>query len=426
MKLLIVGDLGGQLIQASRIAKKNGAKVYTVPDVMSAMHAVRSGKSADIIMVEVSQDIKGFIESLKSEKIYATVVACGIESDKDKAVMAIRAGAKEYVPLPPEEDLMAAIFEAITGSDVTEVIYKSQAFADIIKMAKQIAPSEASVLITGESGTGKEVISKFIHSQSKRKNKDFISVNCAAIPENLLESELFGHEKGAFTGAIERRIGKFEEANGGTILLDEVSEMDLRLQAKLLRAIQEREICRVGGNNQVNLDIRIIATTNRNLLKEVKDGRFREDLYYRLNVITLHLPPLRDRVEDIELLSKYFITKYAALNGINEKQFSSEAMAKMLKYQWPGNVRELENAVHRSLLLACQTEIEPKDLLIEETEPANDDEPQARTLENIEKSAIQTAIDKCYGDEVKAAVVLGISIRTLRNKLKQYKLTANS
>ncbi len=424
MKLLIVGDLGGQLVLASRIATKNGAKVYTSPDIISALHAIRNGKSADLIMVDVNQDIKFFITSLKNEKIYATVVACGIESDKDKAVNAIKAGAKEYVPLPPEEDLMAAIFEAISGSDKSEVIFKSKAFADVISMAKQIAPSEATVLITGESGTGKEVMAKFIHNNSKRKNKDFISVNCAAIPENLLESELFGHEKGAFTGAVERRIGKFEEANGGTLLLDEISEMDLRLQAKLLRAIQEREITRVGGNSTVKLDIRIIATTNRDLLQEVKNGKFREDLYYRINVINVHLPTLRDRQEDVESLSEYFVIKYSLLNGIEQKAISVSAMNKMKEYKWPGNVRELENTVHRALLLSNMHEIQPIDLLIGDREPANDDAPEGRTLENIEKSAIQNTIKKFYGDEVKAAAVLGISIRTLKNKLKQYKLSA--
>ncbi len=424
MKLLIVGDLGGQLVLASRIATKNGAKVFTSPDITSAMHAIRNGKGADLIMVDVNQDIKLFISSLKNEKIYATVVACGIESDKEKAVKAIKAGAKEYVPLPPEEDLMAAIFEAISGADKSDVIFKSSSFSDVIKMAKQVAPSEASVLITGESGTGKEVMARFIHNNSKRKNKEFISVNCAAIPENLLESELFGHEKGAFTGAVERRIGKFEEANSGTLLLDEISEMDLRLQAKLLRAIQEREITRVGGNSVVKLDIRIIATTNRDLVSEVKSGKFREDLYYRLNVINLNLPSLRDRVDDIQPLVEYFAIKYAALNGITLKNISAEAMKKMKEYSWPGNVRELENAVHRALLLAIQEEILPEDLLIADKEPANDDKPEGRTLENIEKSAIQNTITKFYGDEVKAAAVLGIYIRTLRNKLKQYKLSA--
>jgi len=425
MKLLIVGDLGGQLIHASRIAKKNGAKVFVVPDTLSAMHALRSGKSADIVMVEVAQDIKGFIENLKREKIYATVVACGIESDKEMAVSAIRAGAKEYVPLPPEEDLMAAIFEAISGSDNSEIIYKSSEIEEVIKMAKQVAPSCANILISGESGTGKEVIAKYIHKNSKRNCKEFISLNCAAIPENLLESELFGHEKGAFTGAVERRVGKFEEANGGTLLLDEISEMDLRLQAKLLRAIQEKEIVRLGGNNTVKLDLRVIATTNRDLSEEIKKGTFREDLYYRLNVINIHMPPLRSRAVDIEPLSHYFISKYAMLNGVDEKVFSSNAMEKMKSYQWPGNVRELENTVHRALLLSCAAEICPNDLLIADREIANDDSPKPRSLENIEKNAISSTIKECYGDEIKAAAVLGISIRTLRNKLKQYKLTAN-
>jgi DNA-binding NtrC family response regulator len=426
MKLMIVGNLGDQLIVASKIATKNGARVFTVSDCKAALRALRDGKSSDLIMVDVNQDIKGFIEALKSEKIYATVVACGIENDSEKAVKAIKSGAKEYIPLPPEEDLMAAIFEAIAGSDNSEVVYKSEVFAKVLKMVDQIAPSEATVLITGESGTGKEVLSKYIHAHSKRKSRDLVSINCAAIPENLLESELFGHEKGAFTGAIERRIGKFEEANGSTLLLDEITEMDLKLQAKLLRAIQEREIVRVGGNAKVALDIRIIATTNKNMQEEVKAGRFREDLFYRLNVITINMPTLKERVEDIELLSLHFIQKYAKLNCIKHKAFSQNALDKLKAYKWPGNIRELENTVHRALLLATGNEITEADVMLidydDSQTAANSNE--MKSLEKIEIDAIGSTMKKCYGDEVKAAAVLGISIRTLRNKLKQYKISA--
>ncbi|MEX0760149.1 MAG: sigma-54 dependent transcriptional regulator, partial [Tistlia sp.] len=212
--------------------------------------------------------------------------------------------------------------------------------------------SDASVLITGESGTGKEVMARYIHSKSKRRSKTFVSVNCAAIPENLLESELFGHEKGAFTGAQARRIGKFEEANGGTLLLDEVTEMHPRLQAKLLRAIQEREIDRVGGTQPVKIDIRLLATSNRDLDQAVREGDFREDLYFRLNVVSLELPPLRERPRDVEILSEHFLQKYADANGVPKPSLTAEARTMLREHQWRGNVRELENTMHRAVLLA--------------------------------------------------------------------------
>jgi DNA-binding NtrC family response regulator len=422
MKLMIVGDLKGQLVSASKIAANNGAKVFTALDTKSALNALRSGKHTDLIMVDINCNIKEFIESLDREKIYATVVACGIENDKAKIIEAIKAGAKEYIPLPPDEHLIAAVFEAVVNLAVEdEVVYQSEAFSRIIEVAKQIAPSEASVLIVGESGTGKEVVAKFIHKNSKRKGKDLISVNCAAIPENLLESELFGHEKGAFTGAIERRIGKFEQANGGTLLLDEISEMDLKLQAKLLRAIQEREIVRVGGNQVIKLDIRIIATSNRNLMDEIKKGTFREDLFYRLNVINIELPPLRMRAEDVENLANYFIEKYSKLNGLNKKYLSNEAINKLKNHEWPGNVRELENIIHRAVLMTIGETISDKEIMLINTkQPANNNED--RTLAKIEKDAIESTLKKYSGDEVKTAMVLGVSLKILRSKLNDYKI----
>src|SRR5208283_5998015 len=250
-----------------------------------------------------------------AERIHVPIVACGVTNDARAAVNAIHAGAKEYIPLPPDPDLIAAVLAAVTD-DRREMIYRDDAMASVVKLAQQIAGSDASVLITGESGTGKEVLARYLHARSTRAKKSFITVNCAAIPENLLESELFGHEKGAFTGALARRIGKFEEANGGTLLLDEISEMDGRLQAKLLRALQEREIDRVGGSKPVKVDIRVIATSNRDLAQAVRDGVFREDLLYRLNVVNLRLPALRERPGDILALAEHFGRKYAKANGM--------------------------------------------------------------------------------------------------------------
>lgn len=425
MRLLIVGNLDGQLVAASKIATKNGAKVLHVSDIKAALMAFRSGKPIDIIFIDFNENIKDLKTSMDSERFNAPIIACGIVHDKDKAVKAIKSGAKEFLPLPPEDSLIAAIFEAISKSDEQElIIAHSPKFKDSIAIAKQVASSEASVIITGESGTGKEVIAKFIHSNSKRKDQELISINCAAIPENLLESELFGHEKGAFTGALERRIGKFEAANNSTILLDEISEMDLRLQAKLLRVLQEKEISRLGGNATIKLNVRILATSNRNLMNHVKEGKFREDLYYRLNVINIELASLRHRSLDIMPLANFFVEKYAKLNGIMKKSFSESAEKKMISYPWYGNVRELENTVHRALLLSQGKLIEESDLLLTEYSNLSSMDNSERTLEEIEKEAIENAINSNKGDEVKAAMVLGISLRTLRSKLQSFKKAA--
>ena len=252
--------------------------------------------------------IRDLVSGLEAEHIHAPIVACGTATDARAAVAAIQAGAKEYIPLPPDAELIAAVLAAV-ADDTRELIYRDDAMGRVVKLAQHVAPSEASVLITGESGTGKEVLARYVHARSGRARKPFICVNCAAIPESLLESELFGHEKGAFTGAVARRVGKFEEANGGTLLLDEISEMDVRLQAKLLRAIQERVIDRVGGTRPVPIDIRILATSNRNLAEAVRENRFREDLLFRLNVVNLKIPALRERPADVIELAQYFRQK---------------------------------------------------------------------------------------------------------------------
>src|SRR3954469_1644107 len=294
MRLLVVGQLNGQLASAVKMAMSAGAKVSHVETIAAATHALRAGQGADLMMVDYELDIAALIATNEAERIRVPVVACGVNADAAGAAGSIRAGAKEFIPLPPDAQLIAAVLAAV-ADDNRPMVVRDPSMQAVITMADQIAGSDASILITGESGVGKEVIARYVHQKSRRASKPFISVNCAAIPENLLESELFGHEKGAFTGAVARRIGKFEEANGGTLLLDEISEMDLRLQAKLLRAIQERVIDRVGGTAPIKVDIRILATTNRDLEAEVRAGRFREDLYFRLNVVTLRMPALRER-----------------------------------------------------------------------------------------------------------------------------------
>ena len=293
MRLLVVGRLSGLITQAVKMAMSTGAKVAHVESCERATQALRAGQGADLLMVDYELDIASLIAANEAERIRVPVVACGVGSDPELAARAIRAGAKEFIPLPPEADLIAAVLAAVSD-DERPMIAADPVMQQVMALADQIAASDASILITGESGVGKEVMARYVHKKSRRAERPFISVNCAAIPENLLESELFGHEKGAFTGAVGRRIGKFEEADGGTLLLDEISEMDGRLQAKLLRALQEREIDRVGGARPVKVNIRVLATSNRDLAQAVREGRFREDLLYRLNVVNLRLPPLRE------------------------------------------------------------------------------------------------------------------------------------
>ncbi len=438
MRLMIIGRLNGHISLAGKIALKRGAKVTHCEDIDQAMGALLNGKSADLAMVDVKQKIGEFVKRLENERIHMPIIACGIETDARAAVKAIEQGAKEYLPLPPDPELIAAVIEAVTQED-SSMIADDPAMKKVILLADKIAPSEATILITGESGTGKEVMSRYIHNKSKRKDKPFIAINCAAIPENLLESELFGHEKGAFTGATGRRIGKFEEAHTGTILLDEVSEMHPLLQAKFLRAIQEKEITRVGGNGTTKVDVRIIATSNRNLEESVRKGEFREDLYFRLNVVNIPLPPLRDRPSDIARLAQMFADKYADANGVTRKIISSAAITKLQNCTWRGNIRELENTMHRAILMSVDDELESdavfiqSDGLSEEITPDNSiattdvqnsgavENMVGRTIADVERDMIINTLDHCLGNRTHAANILGISIRTLRNKLNLYK-----
>lgn len=436
MRLLIIGSLNGQLTLATKVAMAEGAKVVHADSVSQALQVLNGGTSFDLVMVDVMLQVADLVTGISRARIHLDVVACGIDPDADVAVAAIKAGAKEYIPLPPEPELIAAILKAVSreSEDVVYADPKSQA---LIGLAEQIAPSEATVLITGESGVGKEVFAKHIHAKSRRVNAPFVSLNCAAIPEQLLESELFGHEKGAFTGAGSRRIGKFEEADGGTLLLDEISEMDMRLQAKLLRAIQERVIDRVGGNRPIPVDIRILATSNRDLMKSVAEKTFREDLYYRLNVVNLAIPPLRDRPQDIIVLARHFVRKYAKINGFSAQPLTPKVEELLMSAHWQGNVRELENAMHRAVLLAGDNAISESVLNIQlngapsgasftasshaaQMAAATTQNMVGRTVADVERELILDTLDHCLGNRTHASNILGISIRTLRNKLNQY------
>ncbi|MBI3439586.1 MAG: sigma-54-dependent Fis family transcriptional regulator [Proteobacteria bacterium] len=434
MRLLIVGALGGQISAATRIAMDHGAKVAHVDTIEQATAALRAGRGADLLMVDARLDIAALIAANEAEHIVVPVVAAGVGIDPSLAAKAIRAGAKEYISLPPEPELIAAVLAAISD-DERPLIAEDASMKQVIALADQIAASDASIMITGESGVGKEVLARYVHKKSKRKDKPFIAVNCAAIPEHLLESELFGHEKGAFTGAIARRIGKFEEADGGTLLLDEISEMDLRLQSKLLRALQERVIDRVGGGKPVPVNIRVLATSNRDLGGLVRAGEFREDLLYRLNVVNLRIPPLRERKDDLAALAKFFIEKYARSNGRSARSLSQPAMTQVFAHAWPGNVRELENAMHRAVLLSNGEEVAAEAIRAPDGAPvgARNDLGAAieagqvaaralvgRTVAHVEQDLILETLTNCLGNRTHAAHILGISIRTLRNKLKLY------
>src|SRR5580693_2202823 len=393
MRLLIVGTLKGQLTTATKIAMDNGASVTHAEDHEQAMRVLRGGKGADLLLVDVALDIRDLVMRLEAEHIHVPIVACGICNDARAAVAAIHAGAKEYIPLPPDPELIAAVLAAV-ANDSRDLVYRDEAMAKVIKLAQQIAGSDASVMITGESGTGKEVLARYVHTRSNRAKKPFISINCAAIPEHLLESELFGHEKGAFTGAVARRIGKFEEATGGTLLLDEISEMDVRLQSKLLRAIQERVIDRVGGTRPVPVDILELA--------------------------------------------QHFAKKYADANGVPLRPVSADARRVLTANRWQGNVRELENTIHRAVLMAQGDEIGVDAILTPDgdrldtpkTVPAVAHATFAaeqvtralvgRTVADVERDLILETLKHCLGNRTHAANILGISIRTLRNKLNEY------
>ncbi|MEO9190655.1 MAG: sigma-54 dependent transcriptional regulator [Acetobacteraceae bacterium] len=426
MRVLIIGSLSGELGQAGRIAIARGARLDQADDAAGALAHLRADARIDLVLCDVVHDVGAVVRALAAERIAVPVVACGTGDDPEAAVAAIRAGAREFLSLPPDPDLIAAILQAAAG-ETHALIARDPVMQAAIRRAEQVAPSEASVLIGGESGTGKEVLARHIHRRSRRSGGAFVALNCAAIPESLLESELFGHEKGAFSGALARRVGKFEAADGGTLLLDEISEMDVRLQAKLLRAVQEREIDRLGGAGPVKVNVRILATTNRDLLTEVARGTFREDLYFRLNVVSLRVPPLRERPGDVAALAEHFARRYAEVNGLPYRPVSPAALIRLTAHGWRGNVRELENTIHRAVLLADGGAIGPEAIELAPG-PGSPAPPSAagiaalvgRTMEDVERDLILHTLGHTIGNRTHAATILGISIRALRNKLRDY------
>jgi two-component system, response regulator FlrC len=427
MRVMIIGSLAGELGKAARIAIAHGAKLDQADDADTALARLRSDGRFDLVLCELTHNVGAVVRALAAERMAVPVVACGTGDDAEAAAQAIRDGAREFLPLPPDPELIAAILEAAAGESHAMVV-RDPAMQATVRRAEQVAGSEASVLITGESGTGKEVLARHIHRRSRRAGGPFIALNCAAIPDNLLESELFGHEKGAFSGAVARRVGKFEAADGGTLLLDEVSEMDVRLQAKLLRALQEREIDRLGGSAPDRVNVLILATSNRDLPAEVQRGAFREDLYFRLNVVSLRIPSLRERPGGIAALADHFARHYAEVNGVPFRPLSREALLRLTSHTWRGNVRELENIIHRAVLLAdgAQIGIEAIELGPPiQTTAANSGlggiaSLVGRRMVEVERDLIIETLGHTLGNRTHAATILGISIRELRNKLRDY------
>jgi len=363
------------------------------------------------------------------------IVILSQEPDLKQAVEAIKLGALDYLKKPVDPNILLEILNKVSTNgklqtlkppkdEEIEIVTQDQRMLDLLATAAQIAKTDTTVLIQGETGTGKEMMAKFIHGNSNRAKGPYVAVNCASLPEGLAESELFGHEKGAFTGAVSRKIGKFELANSGTIVLDEISEMPLIIQAKLLRTIQERQIDRVGGTKPVPVDVRIIAISNKVLQKEVEEKRFREDLFFRINVFPIILPPLRERRGDIKLLAGHFMLKFCEMYGKDIKGIKEDAIDKLESYQWKGNVRELSNVIERAVLICKKNYIDESMITIDvsgQDKQFVTKELPDMTIDEMEKLMIQRALKKLNGNRTHAAKILGISLRTLRNKLRQYR-----
>jgi len=425
-----------------------GYRVSDADDGATAIEMVHE-RAFDLILMDIRMIKVSGLEALAEIKTYnpaIPVIIMTAYSSVETAVEALKKGAYDYLTKPLDfDELRLAMERAMEHSRLKEenrllretlgsqfdrrrIIGRSEAMVRLLETVAQVAPSEATVLITGESGTGKELIAGAIHFNSSRKEGPFVRVNCAALTETLLESELFGHEKGAFTGAHRRKEGRFQQANRGTLFLDEVSEMSQAMQVKLLRVLQEREITPVGGEQLIKVDVRLIAATNRDLLQEVETKRFREDLYYRLNVVNLAVPPLRERKEDIPLLANRFLTRFAEKNQKKIKGFTPQAMDSLLKNDWPGNVRQLMNAVERAVVLAKSEYLGVEDLSLlfrgepfSEEEPAHEDAgPTNLPLEEVEKETILRMLETTSGNKSEAARRLGITRRTLHKKLKKY------
>ncbi|MCM8813579.1 MAG: sigma-54 dependent transcriptional regulator [Candidatus Omnitrophica bacterium] len=449
--ILIVDD--DPIMRKSLLGALKAAKGYVVETAQDGEDALVkiSRQFFDLVITDMKMPKMGGLELLRrirAEASDTTVIVMTAFGTVETAVEAMKTGAYDYLTKPFSVDQVEVVVqkaiehrmvvaenrylrrEIEAAFNFGQIVGTSAVMQRIYEVIAKVSASDATILVQGESGTGKELIARAVHFNSSRRNGPFIKVNCAALSSGLLESELFGHEKGAFTSAYTRRQGRFELADQGTLLLDEISEMDVELQAKLLRVLQEGEFDRVGGSETIKTDVRIIATTNRNLKEEIKHKRFREDLYYRLNVIPLTLPPLRERREDIPLLAQHFLEKHSGKNGRRQLRVSAAAAAMLRGYDWPGNVRELENTIERAVVLSSADTLDAEQFTFlaacsgaASEMPAQVDGAPAEPLlplNELEKRAIYAALEQCQGNKTRAAELLGVTVRTMRNKVKQF------
>lgn len=452
--ILIVDDEPSMRMALSESLESCGYEICTSGDGADALNKFQDDRFRIVITDMRMPKMSGMevLRGIKKISPQTPVIVITAYGTVNTAIKAMKEGASDFIMKPFSLEHLESVVKGVVAKSGEKkcdpqyetrrslsggkvFITKDKKMLHLLSLLKSVSKSRSTILIEGESGTGKELLARYIHRHSNRANMQFIAVNSAAIPQNLLESEMFGYEKGAFTGASQKKLGKFELANGGTLLLDEISEMDFCLQAKLLRVIQESEIDRLGGRDSVPLDVRIIATTNKDLKKCVAEEKFRDDLYYRLSVIPVKVPPLRERKADILLLAEYFLEKYSQLNKINKPILSKEAIGILESQKWPGNVRELENVIERSVLISGGETILPEHLYLE-SEGKYLESLEARkaalavskafsshdiTLKDMEKKFILEILERVQGNKTKASKILGISVRTIRNKLNEYK-----
>ncbi|HVY44350.1 MAG TPA: sigma-54 dependent transcriptional regulator [Minicystis sp.] len=448
-RVLVVDDEPSARSGLEKLLKQEGFVVDAAADGVEAL-AVAADRPPDVVVTDLKMpnlDGVGLMQKLHEQDGALPVIVVTAFGDVSNAVAAMRAGADDYLTKPVDFDaLVVAVERAVErralrseaeslrhqlyereGGGLGDLVGASPAMQSVYRMARQVAGARATVLITGESGTGKGELARAIHQLGPRATKPFVALHCAALAESLLESELFGHEKGSFTGADKRRVGRFEQAQGGTLFLDEVGEIPAATQVKLLRVLQERTFERVGGNEPITVDVRLLAATNRDLAADVQEGRFREDLYYRLNVVQIDMPPLRLRETDVLLLANHFLRKFAADNHRPIQGFSDQARAKIVAHRWPGNVRELENAIERAVVLCDGDKIEPEHLPVD-VAPVGKGALRVpgSTMAEIERFAIMSTLEATGGSTTKAAEMLDISVRTIQYRLHEYGVAAKN